>query len=335
MDGIQIKTNSDVNRSLWRCLLDSSNFKSPFQTPEFYDLYNSLAEFSAEVFASENRGEYISLIVVTLHEERGFKRHFSKRGIIYGGPLIKEDSDGLSILLDHINKHYRNNLIYIETRNLFNYQRFSPIFQFSGWVYQPYLNIRNTLSEESMVEIMSHFKYNRRREIKQSLTEGANWALVTSTKEIEEIFAILKKLYSSHVKLPLPDLDFFIKSWHTGIMKIFRVEHMGKIIGGSFCPVLPGHTIFTMYYCGEKNYHPRIFPTHLSVMAAFEYGTNSGCKYLDFMGAGKPGAKYGVRNYKMQFGGRLVEEGRFLMVFKPLLFKVGKLGVNFITKRRS
>ena len=46
------------------------------------------------------------------------------------------------------------------------------------------------------------------------------------------------------------------------------------------------------------------------------------------MGAGQPNVPYGVRNFKAEFGGTLVEHGRFLCVVNPLLFKIGTLGVK-------
>jgi lipid II:glycine glycyltransferase (peptidoglycan interpeptide bridge formation enzyme) len=48
------------------------------------------------------------------------------------------------------------------------------------------------------------------------------------------------------------------------------------------------------------------------------------------MGAGKPDEPYGVRDFKAEFGGELVERGRFLCIRKPLLYKIGTLGVKWL-----
>ena len=50
------------------------------------------------------------------------------------------------------------------------------------------------------------------------------------------------------------------------------------------------------------------------------------------MGAGKPNEKYGVRDFKAEFGGELVEYGRNLFIFNRLLYNVGKLGVKIMKK---
>lgn len=323
-----VKQNRNVDRRLWLDLLATTGYASPFQTPGFYDLCNSVEGFSADVFAIEAGNVYISMVVVTVQKDRGFKRFFSKRGIIYGGPLINENGNGLEILLKAVKEYYAPKVIYLETRNLFNYDEFRPSFIREGWNYQPHMNVRNQITAASLDKIISTFRYNRKREIKQSIAEGATWAEVVSDSGIENIYKILKELYKKKVKLPLPALDFFVKFRQSGMMKAFAVEHEGKVISGAFCPVLPGNTIYLMYYCGLRNYHPRIFPTHLAVLAAFEYGLKTGCRRLDFMGAGKPDKEYGVRKYKLEFGGELVEEGRFLLVLKPTFYNLGALWIN-------
>ena len=53
------------------------------------------------------------------------------------------------------------------------------------------------------------------------------------------------------------------------------------------------------------------------------------------MGAGKPGDNYGVRDFKAQFGGELVEHGRFLRINKPLVYKAGSFVLKLISKTKS
>ena len=48
------------------------------------------------------------------------------------------------------------------------------------------------------------------------------------------------------------------------------------------------------------------------------------------MGAGKPGEDYGVRDFKAQFGGNLVEHGRFLHVCRPVVYWLGNKAIAFL-----
>lgn len=324
--------NHQVEIPLWEKLLADSTFSSPFQTPDFYRCCNSVERFSADVFAIEESGVYQSLMVVTVQRERGIPGYFSRRGIIYGGPLHSGGQKSLACLLNWVNEYYEKKLIYIETRNLFDYRPYLTVYDACGWNYQPWLNVRNQLKNATLDTIMARFNYNRRREIRQSLAEGATWSEVQSMEEMDSVYEILSRLYKKRLKLPLPSKDFFVRLWQNAIMKAFAVWHNGKIIGGAFCPVMTGKAIYTMYYCGERNYHPRIFPTHLAILAALEYGLKAGCRYLDFMGAGRPDREYGVRKYKLEFGGDLVEEGRFIRIMDPFLYRLGKVGLTVLSK---
>jgi len=49
---------------------------------------------------------------------------------------------------------------------------------------------------------------------------------------------------------------------------------------------------------------------------------------FDFMGAGKSGEGYGVRDFKERFGGKLIEYGRFRKIINPVLFRAGELGLK-------
>jgi lipid II:glycine glycyltransferase (peptidoglycan interpeptide bridge formation enzyme) len=50
------------------------------------------------------------------------------------------------------------------------------------------------------------------------------------------------------------------------------------------------------------------------------------------MGAGKPDEDYGVRDFKAQFGGTLVEHGRFLKVNNPLIYKAAQIYLKLKTR---
>ena len=47
---------------------------------------------------------------------------------------------------------------------------------------------------------------------------------------------------------------------------------------------------------------------------------------------GKPNQHYGVRDYKLKFGGKLVNFGRYEIVHKKHLFKIGKIGYYLFKK---
>lgn len=98
------------------------------------------------------------------------------------------------------------------------------------------------------------------------------------------------------------------------------------------CPILQGKAIYEWYVCGLDEEYKDLYPSVMATHAAIEYAKANCLPLFDFMGAGKPNVPYGVRDFKMEFGGELIEHGRFLCVRKPLLYQIGKLGVKWLKR---
>jgi serine/alanine adding enzyme len=327
--------NNEIQMDKWSNLLERSPYSSPFQTRQFYDIVNSVATYNANAIAVEDEGNLQSLALIAFQKEPGIGGYFSRRGIVYGGPLLSlENQEANTLLIKGISRYFSKKAIYFETRNAFDYSSFKEIFRLNGWNYSSHLNVKLNIHNKEIKDILSGMKYNRRREVRISLDAGTNYGSCETKDELRALYKILKKLYKEKVKLPLPSFEFFSGIMDSSIGKIFFVEHNSNIIGGSICLFLPGKEIYTMYYCGDRDYSKKLFPTHLSILAAIEFGLAQNVKSLDFMGAGKRDKEYGVRQYKLEFGGELVEHGRFLKISRPVLFQLGNTGLKFYKKLR-
>lgn len=94
-------------------------------------------------------------------------------------------------------------------------------------------------------------------------------------------------------------------------------QEAGKIMGGMFV-VKDEKRVYEWYVVG----------TVPVTYAGLRYAVETGREVFDFMGAGEPGKPYGVRDFKMQFGGELKELGRWIRVCKRGYYNLGKLIVN-------
>ena len=326
---MQLIKNEELNINKWRVLIKLSRYYSPFQTPEFYKSLNSIEEFSTDVFAVEEDDAYKSLVLVTVQKEKGIRGFFSIRGIVHGGPLLIESGNiFLECLLKEVKSFYKKKLIYLEIRNNFDYCTSLETYKKAGWKFHNHLNVQLNVEDANIESILSGMTYNRRREIRLSIKEGVVTRLANNDREVVLLYKILKDMYLKRVKLPLNPLSFFLNLYKSDIGKIFIVFHNDKIIGGSFCIYYKNMTIYTLYYTGLRAYHKKIFPTHLAIYSIIEFAIKENLKMVDFMGAGKPDTEYGVRDYKLQFGGDLVDFGRFNIIFKPLLFNLGIWGLK-------
>lgn len=331
---MKIICNNEIQIEKWIKFCSENQFSSPFQTPSYYNLYNSFDHLSADVVAVENtKGEIKGLVVITLQQEKGVKGYFSRRGIIYGGPLLT-DLASSKHLIDDLTNRYNKKLIYIEIRNFFDFNKYKNIF--SAWSFSEHLNVQLKLEEVKDVDdYLKTLKYNRRREIKQSLKHGATFNECTTEADLKTIYNILQELYRDRVKLPLPPFEFFKKMLNQQNFIIFKVQHENKIIGGAICTYKYEKKIYTMFYCGIRDYHKKIFPTHLAVLAAIDFGIKSKLAEVDFMGAGKPDIEYGVRDYKLKFGGELVNHGRYVLVLDKKRYKLGHIGIKLLAKLKK
>jgi lipid II:glycine glycyltransferase (peptidoglycan interpeptide bridge formation enzyme) len=73
-------------------------------------------------------------------------------------------------------------------------------------------------------------------------------------------------------------------------------------------------------------------PNDILYWEAIKWGCKNDYKIFDFGGAGSPGKKYGVREFKEKFGGNLVNHGRFIKAYKPAIMRVINSGIEFFKK---
>ncbi|MBP8794137.1 MAG: peptidoglycan bridge formation glycyltransferase FemA/FemB family protein, partial [Lutibacter sp.] len=143
-------------------------------------------------------------------------------------------------------------------------------------------------------------------------------------------YDLLRDLYKTKVKTPLFPYEFFqqLYQWPEG--RIFVVKYQGRVLGGSVCVELPNRVLYEWFVCGLDREIKNVYPSTLATWGAIEYAATHNILRFDMMGAGKPDAGYGVREFKAKFGGDLVEHGRYSFICNPLLYAIGKFGVKLL-----
>ena len=323
---IIIRTYSEIDKQDWRLLAEISPLSTWFQTDEAYRFYQSVSDMCAFVYGVMEEDKLVGVIVgYTTQEKCKLKQYFTARAIVVGGPLLDENisESALTMLLQTVKKQ-QGEAIYIETRNLHDYSRWKTVFKANGFAYQPHLNIQvacnamHTMSEQ------------RQRQVKKAIKNGAEICEASSEQEIRDWYQILRQLYRQKVRTPLWSEVFFLQFYRNGVGKYLLVKYEGKVIGGMMCPIFAGKAIYEWYVCGLDEVYREQYPSVMVTYAAIEYAKQNGLPVFDFMGAGIPDQPYGVRDFKMEFGGEMVEHGRYLHIRKPLLYNIGKWGVKIL-----
>ena len=327
---IIIRTYSEIDKQDWRLLAETSPLSTWFQTDEAYRFYQSVSDMCAFVYGVMEEDKLVGVIVGYITQEKcKLKQYFTARAIVVGGPLLDENisESALTMLLQTVKKQ-QGEAIYIETRNLHDYSRWKTVFKANGFAYQPHLNIQvacnamHTMSEQ------------RQRQVKKAIKNGAEICEASSEQEIRDWYQILRQLYRQKVRTPLWSEAFFLQFYRHGVGKYLLVKYEGKVIGGMMCPIFAGKAIYEWYVCGLDEVYREQYPSVMATYAAIEYAKQNDIPMFDFMGAGVPDQPYGVRDFKMEFGGEMVEYGRYLCVRKPLLYKIGKWGMKILKSRK-
>lgn len=331
----RILTYSDIDPAAWQSLVEQSPYATWFQTPEAYRFYASVHnEMTPFAFGIERDGELCAVVVgyVTIANS-AIKQFFTRRAIIIGGPLIAEHATQSDIeqLLCVTASKLKSQAIYIETRNFNDYSKWKGAFEKCGFNYIPHLNFH--IDTTSVELAQSNIGKHRWKYIRLSIRDGATMVENPTIEQVRECYELLAELYSTKVKTPLFSWDFFEKLFYQPNAKYLLVELNGKIIGGTVCVCLPNKAMYEWFVCGNDRYRKGIRPSSVATWYGMQYAAKNGYPLFDLMGAGRPDEPYGVRDFKAEFGGKLVEHGRFLCVRKPLFYWIGKLGVKILKRR--
>jgi hypothetical protein len=330
----RILTYNQINRQQWSELVRTSETGTWFQSPEAYDFFASLPALMEPFVYGIESDHILHAICVgyVTKEPNPIKQFFTRRAIIIGGPAIANNRSNeevkllLSSLHHSIISSFHPAPIYIESRNFNDYSSWIEAFESAGFSYKPHLNFHVDPSVNNLSD-------NRCRQVRkaQATVECLPGERVKES-DIQEWYQVLAELYRTKVKTPLWPIDFFLEAYRQNIAQLLLVKHEGRIIGGSMV-VADERTVYEWFECGLNAEYKDQYPSVMATYAGIQLAQKSGSSRYDMMGAGEPGVPYGVRDFKAEFGGQLVEHGRFLCVCKPMLYRIGKLGVNFLKRK--
>lgn len=331
---MRIVEGENIDPEAWAELVKYSPVATWFQTREAFAFYSSLTFLQTFAYAVEVDGRLKGLVVGYIQKDGGkLKQFFSRRAIVWGGALLEENipEEAFVLLLQGLKDKVGKDVIYIELRNFNDYSRWRRALEYCGFHYEPHYDIH--VDTTSMDVVHEHMGKSRKRDVRVSMRDGAKVVEHPISSQIREFYGILNKLYNTKIKTPLFPFEFFERLSEIDTSVFLLVEYEGRIVGGTVCVGLPGVALYEMYVCGEDGVYKNIFPSEIATYAGLQYAARNSYRKFDMMGAGKPNdGGYGVRDFKLKFGGELLELCRSAYVSKPLLFNIGKLGVSLMKK---
>lgn len=304
-----------------------------FQSSEFFSFLTETRFLEPFRFSVCRGNKEVGVIQGFIQKDGGsFKRFLSRRAIINGGPWLADDITDAEVvtLLQNCIKGLKHKAIYIESRNYFDFSKYQQLFEKAGFLYEPHYDI--IINVNGDVPLEKRMESSRLRFVKSSLKNGAKILENPLEQDVVDYYKVLKDLYTEKVKTPLFPLKFFLKLYHTPFCQYIIVKHNDAVVGGMVC-VFDENAAYEWFVCGIDGVYKHIYPSTMATYYAIKFASDKGLKYFDMMGAGSPGdGGYGVREFKMKFGGELVEYGRFKYICNTLLYKIGTLGVKLLKR---
>ena len=307
-----------------------------FQTPEMYMVYQNTPKFTPIILVAKDKKDKIvgSLMSVIQRDYKGIIGEFTARSIVMGGPLAENNNaEILDLLLQNYNKLISTKAIYSQFRNLFDMKNYRVPFEKNGYKLEEHLDILINLRKTEL-ELENQLHKERKRNISQALKEGLTFKVLDDDVNIKNVILLLKKTYD-RVKIPFTYEKLFFNSYFilNDNVKFFGAFCHGKMIAGQV-RLCYKDTVYAWYAGSDSDYFQKR-PNDFLLWNVILWSKENNYNVFDFGGAGKPDVPYGVRNYKLKFGGELVNYGRYQKEHKKLLMLIGKIALNLfkITKR--
>jgi serine/alanine adding enzyme len=325
-----------IDRSEWCDFVLNHPEGNIFQTPEMYDVYKSTKNYEPVFIAAINDASRIDaiLLAVIQRDLTGSPGFFTARAIIWGGPLIvQERTDLLRIILKEYDQLIGPKAIYSQIRNFsFQKETLKSVYSEFGFEFEDHLNILINLNI-GVDALWRSTKKNRKDGINKALRQDFEFEVKDHLDSVDHFYILFKNLYST-IKLPYPDRSFFsaINSNISIGVKWFILKHSRKpsIILCSFIykNILYAFSIGIL----QDTDFLKLRPVDLFYWEVIKWGAENGVLIFDWMGAGKPDKEYGVRKFKLQYGGEQFNPGRYEKVHYPILYKTGKFGLSIWRK---
>ena len=325
---ITIKTGNEIDKTQWADFVSHHPKGSVFQTPQMFRCYEKTPREEPFVIAAYHNAELVGILLAVIISERGvLKRQFSTRSIIHSGPIVKDDDPRvLQELLQAYNSLLPKYVIYTQIRNQFDQLCNCDSYRSNGYYFEPHLNFLIRLDNEE--NIWSRIGKGRLKQIKKAQRNDLTVAIYRDNEITSELlhkgYSIIKEVYH-RANLPLVDYSQIEATRDEGILVMIVVRTKdGELVGCRF-GLSFGKTLYGWYAGSHKLYY-LLYPNDLLIWETLRWACANGFEVFDYGGAGNPNKPYGVRAFKQQMGGELVNFGRYEKVHCPWKMQIATKG---------
>jgi CelD/BcsL family acetyltransferase involved in cellulose biosynthesis len=332
-----VKILSQLPRAMWRTFVAEHPHGNVFHTPEMFDVWQATKGYEPEVWAAVEAEDVVALLVpVHISLSNGLLRRLTTRTVVFGGALCQMGArgrQGLQELLNAYKQSSKRKSLFTEIRNVSAVDGVAPVLLEAGFEYEEHLNYLIDL-EASAEAVFNRIGSRTRQHIRKGIKRNnVRVQEVHERGEIAVCYELLSKTYR-RANVPLADLSLFHAAFDRLVpahMARFALAFVEEEPAAVSVELVYKDSVYGWYGGVDRRFISSV-PGELLMWNVLEWGCQSGYQTYDFGGAGKPGEKYGVRDFKAKFGGRLVCFGRNIWVSNPTMLAGSKFAYGILRR---
>ncbi|MDP3115414.1 MAG: hypothetical protein Q8M98_11695 [Candidatus Cloacimonadaceae bacterium] len=336
MKEFKIIQSSEVSRNAWQEYVENHQYGTIFHLPYMYDVYKASANHDAYAFfavdANNNIRALLSGYLQTI--KSGFLSSITTRSVMLQAPIFS-CTEALRALLKHYQSCMKANAVFSEIRNHYMDKDYTDVCTREGFQWEGHYNILKIIPEKEE-QLWKDISRKRKDGINKSKRFGFIFGWDNETEISGAFYKLLKNQYSK-LRLPIPESDFFhncINFDTQSYCKFFNLFD-GQGMSISLMTFQFKSILHVMYIGIDQS--PEFIkkrPVDFFYYQLLRWCVENKISVFDWMGAGKPGAHYGVRDFKLQYGGALVDVGRFLSIHSATKYILAKTGFKMLQSLR-
>ena len=303
---------------------------SIFQTSEMAEVYKSNENCLPLILVAidENSGEIASsLLAKILTEKSGFLSSFSKHSTLRAGPIFKNNKQGIeaaSQLLHHYNEIVKKEALYSRIYPLNDTPQIIPAFTDNGYEFEGWQNYLLRI-DTPIDEIWTRLKKSRRYGINKAKKKGVIIEEMMDKESLPVFYNILQETYRIRNN-PLEHISNFEAVFDIlvpkNMAKFFIAKYENRYIAALLTLLYKGSAYEWYIGSSKKKEDLLLYPNDLIVWHAIEFCSKNGFHTFDFGGGGLPAdINSGWVKFKKEFGGNLVNYGRYTKTHQPIKLK--------------
>lgn len=305
---IKVVDHTKIKCDKWADYVDNHPLGTIFHTRHFFSICASTPRLQPfALFTIDGSQRITGMLMGYYHTVTKIVPGFLSRRIILMNSPIVNDPISLELLLNELKKMAAFKAVYVEIRNHYSTENQAPLYEKAKFLFEPHLNIIVDLMKDEDV-LWQEVSASRRKEIRKAIKQGFEFQ-ADSDKTKSELYSILREIYS-RARLPLYPESFF-ESIFRMPTECFNVLGLllGDVVVGAVLVLKYKATVYG-FFGGSREEYYKLRPNDLLFWSAFLWAKKNGYGRFDWLGAGHPDKPYGVRDWKKQFGGNMVNNGR-------------------------